>query len=424
MQIDSLFIYAENIFEDDKVVSFMKLHKDFFMKVIIFIFISTQVFAFSFSFTDMIYSTGTWQQTFIDNMYMLRNISFILSIVCIFISKKITIDDILVIGFICLSYILMCIVFPENKKYFEEIQPILKYAVTAYIAVRTHILKFGELKKYIVFVARAITILLTIVVLSNSFSLIMNSAYMEFANSMSIGLALMFYSGIIDSKIYDFVIALIGSIVLLMYGSRGSLLTIGILVVYLLWLKYKNKKIVIVGIFGAVILIIMGPLFMDVLLKYLVKVGINSRSIEKLISGNFLKSNDRLSIYKYLIGILGKNLFVGVGICGDRYWLPKHFSGMDATYTHNLFLEILLDYGILIGGLIIAISFYLLFKCLIREKNLEKKSFFSVFFFVSYVQLMISRSWITEQNLFILFALLLTYSTSKRIHFVIKRNNK
>lgn len=164
-------------------------------------------------------------------------------------------------------------------------------------------------------------------------------------------------------------------------------------------------------------------MFVSTIITKMINLGIDSRTIEKLINGNLFKSNDRIMIYEYLISIILKKPVLGTGICGDRYFLPLRFTGTDATYAHNLFIEILVDYGLIIGSLLILLLLYIIIKFLFKEIDISRKAFFYVFFIIGFIQLMISRSWITEPNFFIFFSILLTYSTNKRIQYVIKGNS-
>lgn len=397
----------------------MHLEKETIPKIILYFFLVTQIFSFTISFMDVIYSSGTWQQNLVDIIYLVRNICFFLSITVIIVYKRLTIDDALLIIFAVFSYCIMRIFFPENIDYFIEIQPQIKHILLAFVIVRANFFDFDEIKKYLVLTARSVAVIVAVSLIFNQQYLMIHSNYMEFSNAISIALALMIYSGIMNNKICDIVISILGLFALLVYGSRGSLFTLLLLIILLLWIKYHNTKIALILIFFAVSIILLGSTMLGVLLEYMVNSGIDSRSISKLLSGNFLVSNDRIRIWQYIIGILMKNFIFGVGICGDRYYLPKKFTGVDATYTHNIILEILLDYGIFIGVLVIGTIFYILVKCFFKEVDKDKKAFFSVFVIVGVLQLMISRSWITEQNFFILLALLLTYSTTPHLKFVI-----
>lgn len=389
--------------------------------IIIVFFIITQVFAFSLSFMDSVYDSGIWQQG-INAVYQFRNLSFVASIFIILVYARVTIDDVLLLFGGMILYTIMFFLFSENMPYFREIQPLIKYIFVAYISVRAKLVPFQTIKKAFVWSARIVSVLLMLTLLQNVTVLPFQIIYMEFANAISMSIALLLYSGIIDKNAPDLILSITGLILLLTYGSRGALMTLCILAAYLVWVQYKNTKIVYVIIFLSILIVMTGPEVLSIALDWMTKAGLNSRTLEKLLSGKFLVSNDRLRIYRYLFKVLRDNFIFGIGLCGDRYYLPLRFTGVDATYAHNMILELYLDFGAIIATIMLTIMGYLLYTCYFKEEDLERKGLFAAFFTVGLLQLMISRSWITEQNLFIFFALLLTYSTSTRIKFVCEIN--
>lgn len=389
--------------------------------IIIVFFIITQVFAFSLSFMDSVYDSGIWQQG-INAVYQFRNLSFVASIFIILVYARVTIDDVLLLFGGMILYTIMFFLFSENMPYFREIQPLIKYIFVAYISVRAKLVPFQTIKKAFVWSARIVSVLLMLTLLQNVTVLPFQIIYMEFANAISMSIALLLYSGIIDKNAPDLILSITGLILLLTYGSRGALMTLCILAAYLVWVQYKNTKIVYVIIFLSILIVMTGPEVLSIALDWMTKAGLNSRTLEKLLSGKFLVSNDRLRIYRYLFKVLRDNFIFGVGLCGDRYYLPLRFTGVDATYAHNMILELYLDFGAIIATIMLTIMGYLLYTCYFKEEDLERKGLFAAFFTVGLLQLMTSRSWITEQNFFIFFALLLTYSTSTRIKFVCEIN--
>lgn len=389
-------------------------------KIAVGTFISIQIFAYVLSFLDILYENGTWQQAVIDGCYQVRNICFYITIISIVLFLRVKIDDIFLLIFFGISYLMMIAFSPQNTPYFEDIFQVLKYILCVYVAIRAKLLSFEEMQKIFKWCARFTVIILIITICVNTDYMILNSVYMTYANAISLGVALLLYYGIIENSVFDLIVSVVGLVSLLIFGSRGSLLTLIILALILLWIKLKNRNLIIVGGAFALVLVFVGPVLIGKIVAKLSVIGIDSRTVEKIINGNLLVSNDRLRIYQYLLNVFKKNIVTGVGICGDRYYLPLKFRGVDATYAHNFFIEIFLDYGLIFGILITCLVVYLLVKCLFQEKNIKYKGFFYVFFIVGFLQLMISRSWLTECSFFSFFALLMTYSTSDRLRFAVK----
>lgn len=387
---------------------------------IVFFFILTQVFAFSLSFVDLLYTEGMWQQRLIDGIYMARNISFVVSIAVIVLGLHITIDDILLLlsGFV--AYLLMRAFFQENLEYFQAIQPLMKYIYVGYIAVRANLFSFNALKTGLIWTARVVCCAVLASLLSNLSFLNVGKIYMSFANGLEMAAALLVYSSIIDGKKLDLVLVGFCLVALLFYGSRGAILILAILAAYLVWIKYKSAKFVTAILFATGFLVILGPSLLSWALSKIVNTGLSSRTLEKMMSGSLFSSSDRSQIYQYLFDVLGQHPLMGVGVCGDRYYLPMRFTGVDATYSHNLIIELFLDFGLPMGLVVLTVMCYFLYICFLKEQDLSVKGLFAAFVVSGVIHLIFSRSWLTEQNFFILFALLLTYSESKRVHLTFK----
>lgn len=400
----------------------MKINKYTIPRIAIAIFITIQIFSYTLSFFNLIYGIDTWQSLVVDVIYRIRNVCFCVTMISIILYNKITFDDLILISFFLISYIILILVFPNNIEYFLRVLPLLKFSICVFMAINTNMITFDELKLILKWVSRIVVICLLLTIKMNINFINQNVVYMEYANAVSIGIALLLYYGIFDFSMLDFTLSIVGLISLLLYGSRGSLVTLFILFIIFIWLKMHNKKLLIFGCIILIFMTVFGPMIISNIITKMISFGIDSRTIEKLLNGNLFKSNDRMMIYEYLMTIIFKNPIFGTGICGDRYVLPLRFSGTDATYAHNLFIELMVDYGLIFGSLLIIILFYLIIKFLFKESNIDKKAFFYVFFIVGFIQLMISRSWITESNFFIFFAILLTYSTNKK-QYIIRCNS-
>lgn len=181
-------------------------------------------------------------------------------------------------------------------------------------------------------------------------------------------------------------------IVILALGSRGAVLCI----IVFLGLKLLrphgkgiHKKIIMgLGIFGAcLIAYIYSNAIANKIYYLLLRCGIRSRTLLLFLQGNISSSSGRERIFQRLISAISERPIIGLGIGGDRI-----FSG--SSYAHNLFLELIVDFGVIIGG---AVS---LFICFIVIKNLvirneEKYSFFIVWVAIGLIPLLVSGSYLT-----------------------------
>jgi hypothetical protein len=93
----------------------------------------------------------------------------------------------------------------------------------------------------------------------------------------------------------------------------------------------------------------------------LVNNGIYIRNLDFLNQGKFLKDNGRYAIQSEYLEL----------ICNS---FPIRFRVVDlynngTNYPHNIFIEILYNYGYLLGGFILLFLFYSLFCCMIKLKK-------------------------------------------------------
>jgi len=214
--------------------------------------------------------------------------------------------------------------------------------------------------------------------------------------------AIFFVCGMQEKKPLYFVLAGISIIEIILGGSRGPLLYIAVMAI-LLFLRYRktiNIKIralmtllivllagicLVLGIEGSVVLL--GTILSKVL-------GTSSRTVQTLLGGtsSALDSSGRDQLYAIALNMI-KNGFWGYGAYGDRYVIGQTFW---VGYSHNLFLEILIDFGWIVGGIlcirIVVNSIKMLFFC----KEDDWYVLFTVFFIGSMKLLSSGSFWFSE----------------------------
>lgn len=160
-------------------------------------------------------------------------------------------------------------------------------------------------------------------------------------------------------RIRDVVWLVIGLGMNFLYGCRGANVCFLLFFVLKVVLDIESGKKkygiilcgLIISIIGISVLII------------LINSGVNTRTtvsyrvIEKLLNGEFFKSQGRRDLYDYYFNIFMQNPYLGWGVCGK--WLDS------GNYPHNFFVEVVLSFGI-IGGLgivlVLIIGVVVMFK--------------------------------------------------------------
>ena len=235
---------------------------------------------------------------------------------------------------------------------------------------------------------------------------------LAYSDAISLPCALLIASGY-SGKRLDLYMGILSLISVLLWGGRGSLLSLLLLFGMLVLFNRTNGKIAPIYY----ILIFFAPILFE-LLQLFVDFS-SSRTMQLFVSGDIGYDSSRLFIYETLIQSLANNP-TGIGMRGDRSVLESFNMGeSNVAYTHNIFLEILLTFGVVIGMVIISYLMYLfIWKLLLKQMDIKLKGFLLSLFTVSFLQLMTSRTFLTETNFYILVFMLIdiTYYQNKIKH--------
>lgn len=130
-------------------------------------------------------------------------------------------------------------------------------------------------------------------------------------------------------------------------GSRGAAVAFLGYVVYDLFFS-SNKKRWWVLLLGIIVIVLL-PSFGS----FLSSIGITSRTLSMIESNDITNDTGRNFIQSRALQLIAEHPF-GLGIYGDR-------ANIDA-YCHNIVLELMVDFGWIIGGVICLYGFFMLLK--------------------------------------------------------------
>lgn len=197
-------------------------------------------------------------------------------------------------------------------------------------------------------------------------------------------------------KVIDIILVVLGVISILAVGARGPLLPIAIFLIVSVGIYfYENKKKGKTWVFffitlAAVMLFIINYQALLLALKNLfTKYGIQSRSLWIFINNPDDFSSGRSEIYSIIIQYIYKKPFIGYGLAGDRVLL-------NGGYPHNIFLEILTQFGIIFGSLIIILLFFYLINGIFLNKNKDERNITIIFMAIGLIGLFYSGSYLTS----------------------------
>lgn len=239
-----------------------------------------------------------------------------------------------------------------------------------------------------------------------------SSAYLIQGAYMTYGYGLMIYWGIIllkkNKRFYDYLILIIWIIFYVVYANRGALFClVGIFFIYLLMFTSVKRKTILVSSFISISVVLLT--FKNAIISLLEALSsspnIASRTIQLILKGDFLSSTGRNIFYDNAIKLINENPF-GYGLGYDR--LASADLGMKPVYVHNIFLELLLNYGV-IAGTVIIVMIIIMGLTVLLSKNIFSETYkrvFAAFYVMGLIQLLFSSS--VFESIYLATALLTT----------------
>ena len=147
----------------------------------------------------------------------------------------------------------------------------------------------------------------------------------------------------------------INCLTIVLFGSRGSLAAIVAfftLVIIKRNFRYEAKSIIssLLLVVFAIILILFSNSIIHFVIAIFDSIGISSRSLQLLLQNEFFSNNGRIDIWRTIWEGIMENPLQMRGINADQ--LLKTGFYHTSNYSHNLFLELMYSFGIIIGGLL------------------------------------------------------------------------
>lgn len=212
-----------------------------------------------------------------------------------------------------------------------------------------------------------------------------NYTFSGYNMGFSYGLLLPALSLYSRSNKYSIPASIILFIIIVVFGSRGAA------IIYVMYITYDlltaHKKLLISAIFIVLVLVALTPVFMEVLND----IGISSRTLTMLFSGNFDSDSGRSYYYNKTFDAFLEQPIIGLGLWGDRPIL-------NGSYCHNFILELYTDWGIAVATLIlITLVSVILYTYVISSR--KERMIIVIFFLAGIVPLMASGSYLTDYTL-------------------------
>lgn len=262
-----------------------------------------------------------------------------------------------------------------------------------------------------------------------SVSFVTDTHYMDFTyNSL---IALMMALGIFlfgcgigkdnrKNKIWYLIVAVVIFAINFVFGGRGVILCAAVAILIWLYFAKANRKVLYFSIVIIIAVVLM--LSFDELINMLAGLFPRSRTIVRILNGNFINTTTsvRMKSWTYIISELKNNPFSIRGFLSDRIYLARYLNAdsesLYGSYAHNILLEILFQFGaisvpFLVFGIAKVVKSFHYMKNNLFEKS--KVICFIVFAF-GIGQLSVSASYLTAKSFGMMVGLVLLIDEMSR----------
>lgn len=211
-------------------------------------------------------------------------------------------------------------------------------------------------------------------------------------------------------SIWSVLTALIGCFLSFAFGTRGPALAIVLFVSLALFFRaIRSKSFWVKAVFlvsvGIALCLVLNRVFFIGLMEFLAEmfggIGLSTRIFDMVIGGTVAEDSARDMLSATVIKAIKENPVFGYGLMGDRVILGR--------YVHNIYVEILCDFGVFLGsGLLIAL-FAKYFKALKNHAHNKNFFFLLAMIVMIVVKLSLSGSFVYDQFFYFILGICVAY---------------
>lgn len=183
-------------------------------------------------------------------------------------------------------------------------------------------------------------------------------------------------------KWYSLAFAAVLFLLLLLYGARAPLLSLGVFFIYIL-LRQKKYGLLIV-------LVVLVGIAIPIMNSTLESYGLSSRTLELYMNGELDSDNGRNVIREEVMKGVHQNPY-GWGLFGDR--VITHGE----NNAHSFIREIQAELGLYVGTLVLIFFFFQVLRRFLRVKG-GNRDMYALFFCACFIPTLVSGSYLTSTN--------------------------
>lgn len=197
------------------------------------------------------------------------------------------------------------------------------------------------------------------------------------------------------------------------YGARGPLASV-FLFMLIYWLVMSKsigwKKMVMPILLLVALAVYVFTHFEDVIAYFaelMTSMNSSVRVLDMIMDESLTEDEARGMYATACLKHVFDNPFLGTLPINDRVFLWNIFHsdrGIASMYPHNFFVEILTQFGLFLGLLLICLFLRIIYKCLKDPINMDSKKILLVFIGAYFFPLLFSGSYISSKGFYILMA--------------------
>lgn len=310
-------------------------------------------------------------------------------------------------------YLINFMIFEPSRSYLLSIEMLLIYfffipiGIFIVSQIQNWNLALEVLKRFAYIAIFLSTIGITIIGYSE------NVNYMEFSYSLLPFIVLVYFKFRETNSLFNLFVFFIAFYNILILGARAPVLFLILFIVVLEFNKIRKKGIfyLVVSLIFLLLIYMTYILMDDIFLNFLYQLEqtTNSRFLTKMLDNQLIESDARSVLYTEAASALKYLGFGMYGLFGDRLIVNE-------IYVHNIFYEVFLSFGYILGIIFFSIFILIVAKILFTSKNSVNKYVALIFTTALFLRYLVSGSFVVEGNFYIYAAVLINlYYNSGRL---------
>lgn len=313
-----------------------------------------------------------------------------------------------VYGIALLVLLLTVFAFPDRWQYMKN--DVMKFTLPVVIPIG---LCISSIKNLAVLTRSMLYVALLAAILSIFYMYsYLSGGFMMESYSMAFSYSLLFPAFILLSKenLFWKLVGIILMLEMLAIGSRGAFLVSTAYFLYTIFgKKVSFSRITIYGSFLLMFILVFWNIIISALVDLFNLLGIRSRTLSLLMDNEIITHDSgRDDIASSAWELIDKAPILGNGVWADRQYI--------GGYCHNIFLELLVDFGYV--GFFLIIFLFLFYQIKIFRKIPTNHKTMYVMMFSLVVPLLVSSSYLTSFNvgMFLGFSYLISSLYNRKLY--------